>query len=133
MEGLEENRATAAAFRMFRDGELDRLIERQTEIPQKTETEVDIERQMEVDWAGAGLFRVQVNFPELTQRVGLDEMSFVVHMESAVDGLTLYIGDEPGNVDHCHGMDTTVRQRDPSQRPCRCPSRDERRCGDGGV
>jgi ribosome-binding protein aMBF1 (putative translation factor) len=46
MEGLEENRATAAAFRMFRDGELDRLIERQTEIPQKTETEVDIERQM---------------------------------------------------------------------------------------
>jgi len=46
MDGLEENRATAAAFRMFRDGELDRLIERQTEIPQKTETEVDIERQM---------------------------------------------------------------------------------------
>ena len=27
MDGLEENRATAAAFRMFRDGELDRLIE----------------------------------------------------------------------------------------------------------
>ena len=46
MEGLEENRATAAAFRMFRDGELDRLISRQRETPQKSEQEVQIEREM---------------------------------------------------------------------------------------
>jgi hypothetical protein len=46
MEGLEENRATAAAFRMFRDGELDRLIQRQREIPVKSEQEVDIEKEM---------------------------------------------------------------------------------------
>jgi len=46
MEGLEENRAVAAAFRMYRDGELDRLISRQQEIPRKSEQEVQIEREM---------------------------------------------------------------------------------------
>lgn len=46
MEGLEETRAVAAAFRMYRDGELDRLISRQQEIPQKSEQEVEIERDM---------------------------------------------------------------------------------------
>lgn len=46
MEGLEEDRATAAAFRMFREGELDMLISRQRQIPQRTEIEVEIEKDM---------------------------------------------------------------------------------------
>jgi hypothetical protein len=46
MQGLEENRATAAAFRMFRDGELDRLIEREQSIPKKDSQQVEVERMM---------------------------------------------------------------------------------------
>ncbi len=46
MQGLEEDRATAAAFRMFRDGELDRLIARQPQIPKKSDQQVEIERMM---------------------------------------------------------------------------------------
>jgi len=46
MQGLEESRATAAAFRMFRDGELDRLIERERSIPKKSSQEVEVERMM---------------------------------------------------------------------------------------
>lgn len=46
MEGLEEDRATAAAFRMFREGELDMLISRQRQIPQRTDIEVEIEKDM---------------------------------------------------------------------------------------
>ena len=46
LEGLEENRATAAAFRMFREGELDALIRRQRSIEEKTAQEVKVERMM---------------------------------------------------------------------------------------
>ncbi len=40
MQGLEEERATAAAFRMFRDGELDIKIQNMRAVPAKTEQEV---------------------------------------------------------------------------------------------
>ena len=46
MQGLAEHRATAAAFRMFREGELDGLIARQPEIPKKSDQQVEVERMM---------------------------------------------------------------------------------------
>ncbi len=63
---------------------------------------VDVERQVQVDRAGARLFGVQVDLPQLTQRVGLDEVPFVVDVEPVVDRLALQVGDESGYVDHCH-------------------------------
>ena len=46
MQGLAEHRATAAAFRMYREGELDGLIARQPKIPKKSDDQVEIERMM---------------------------------------------------------------------------------------
>ena len=40
MQGLEKERAVAAAFRMFRDGELDIMIQNMRAVPPKTEQEV---------------------------------------------------------------------------------------------
>lgn len=41
MQGLEEERAVAAAFRMWREGELDIMIANMRTTPRKTEQEVD--------------------------------------------------------------------------------------------
>ncbi len=57
---------------------------------------------MKIDRAVTGLFGVQIDFPQLAQRVGLDEMSFVMHMKSMVDGVALQLSDESGNIDDCH-------------------------------
>lgn len=46
LQGLAEHRATAAAFRMYREGELDGLIARQPFIMEKSEDQVEIERMM---------------------------------------------------------------------------------------
>lgn len=46
LQGLAEHRATAAAFRMYREGELDGLIARQPFITEKSEDQVEIERMM---------------------------------------------------------------------------------------
>ena len=63
------------------------------------DTRVDLEREVEVDRAFAPFFGVQVDLPRLAQRVRLDEMTLVVHVESVLDRVILQIGDEPGNVD----------------------------------
>ena len=57
---------------------------------------------MQVDRAVTGLFRMEIDFPELTQGVGLDEMPFVVNVEAMVDGMALHVGHEARDVDHCH-------------------------------
>ncbi len=49
---------------------------------------------------------MEVDLPQLPQRVGLDEMALVVDVESVVDRLTLHVGDETCNVDHCHAIRT---------------------------
>ena len=47
---------------------------------------------------------MKVDFPELAQRVRLDEVALVVYVETMVDGLTLHIGDKTCNVNHCHAI-----------------------------
>ena len=68
---------------------------------------VDVEREMQVDRTGAGLFRMEVDLPQLAERVRLDEMSLVVYVESVIDRLALQIGDESRYVNDCHTLDTT--------------------------
>ena len=43
---------------------------------------------------------MQVDFPQLAQRVGLDEMPFVVHVEAVVDGVAFEVGDKPCDIDN---------------------------------
>src|ERR1019366_2344055 len=47
----------------------------------------------EVERPAAPLFGVQVDFPGLAQRVRLDEMALVVHVEAVVIRMVLQIGD----------------------------------------
>ncbi len=58
---------------------------------------------MQVERAAAGLLGMEVDLPRLAQRVGLDEVALVVHVEPVVDGVILEIGDEAGDVDDGHG------------------------------
>ena len=60
---------------------------------------VDLERQVKVERAAAGVLGVQVDLPRLAQRVRLDEVALVVHVEGVVDGVVLEVGDEAGDVD----------------------------------
>jgi hypothetical protein len=48
---------------------------------------INVEGQVEVEWAPAPLLGVKVDFPHLTQGVCLDEMPLVVNMESVIDGV----------------------------------------------
>ena len=50
---------------------------------------IDVERQVQVDRAAARLLRVQVDLPQLAQRVGLDEVPLVVDVEAVIDRLAL--------------------------------------------
>ena len=65
---------------------------------------VDVERQVEVDGALAGLLGVEVDLPGLAQRVRLDEVALVVDVEAVPDGVVLQVGDEPGHVDDRHAV-----------------------------
>ena len=63
---------------------------------------INLERKVEVDWTVARLFRVEVDLPQLPKRVCLDEMAFVVHVESVIDGVALQLGDESGDINDGH-------------------------------
>ena len=63
---------------------------------------VDVEGQVQVERAAAALLGVQVDLPDLAQRVRLDEVPLVVHVEPVVDGVVLQVGDVAGDIDGCH-------------------------------
>ena len=69
---------------------------------------VYLEGQVQIEGAAAGIFRMQVDLPGLTEGVGLDEMTLVVHVKSVVDGVIFEIGDEAGDIDDRH-MDSRLR------------------------
>ena len=78
-------------------GHLEHLV-----LERQQRTRVDLERQMQVDRAVAGFLRVEIDLPQLPQRVGLDEVPFVVHMETVIDRVALQIGHETGDIDDGH-------------------------------
>ena len=57
---------------------------------------------MQVERTAARLLGVQVDLPRLAQRVRLDEVPLVVHVEPVVDGVVLQVGHEAGDVDDSH-------------------------------
>ena len=59
---------------------------------------------MQVEGAAARLLGVEVDLPGLAQRVGLDEVPLVVHVEPVIDGVVLEVGDEAGHIDDSHGL-----------------------------
>ena len=60
---------------------------------------VDLEGEVQVERTAAGVLGVEVDLPCLAQRVRLDEVALVVHVECVVDGVVLQVGDEAGDVD----------------------------------
>ena len=63
---------------------------------------VDLEREVEVDRTLAALLGMQVDLPRLAQRVALDEVPLVVHVEAVLDRVVLQVGDEARDVENCH-------------------------------
>ena len=63
---------------------------------------IDFERKVKVEGPVARRLRMQVDLPGLPQRVGLDEVALVVHVEAVIGGVVLQVGDEAGHVDDGH-------------------------------
>jgi hypothetical protein len=59
---------------------------------------------------------VQVHLPDLAQRIGLDEVPLVVHMESVVDGMILQVGDVPRDVNGSHSWGSLMGVGGPAAR-----------------
>ena len=68
---------------------------------------VDLEGQVQVQRAVAALLGMQIDLPRLSQRVGLHEMSLVVHVEPVVDGVVLELGYVSGDIDDRHSTNPT--------------------------
>jgi hypothetical protein len=69
---------------------------------------VDVEGEVQIDRTSATLLGVQVHLPNLSERIGLDEMTLVVDMEAVIDRVVLQVGDVASNVDSCHSQPRLV-------------------------
>ena len=69
---------------------------------------------MQVDRPTAALLRVEVDLPHLTQRVRLDEVALVMHMEPMVHRVILQLGHVAGHVDHCHPVTPPIAASPPA-------------------
>ena len=87
---------------------------------------VDLEGEVEVERAAAALLGVQVDLPRLAQRVRLDEVPLVVHVEPVVDHVVLQLGDESGDVDDRHSAAPFASQPGASTLRLPSPGRDRR-------
>ena len=72
---------------------------------------VDLEGEVEVERAAAAVLGVEFHLPDLAERVGLDEVALVVHVESMVDRMVLEVGHVPGHIDDCHRTTTLPVRR----------------------
>jgi len=63
---------------------------------------VDLERNVEVDRAATALLWVEVDLPELTERIGLDEMSLVVDVKTVINGVIFELGNVASDVNDRH-------------------------------
>ena len=72
---------------------------------------IDLEGQVQVDGTLAALLGVDVDLPGLAQRIALDEVPLVVHVEAVLDRVVLEVGDEARHVDHRHLIPPPGRRR----------------------
>jgi hypothetical protein len=63
---------------------------------------VDLQAEVKVERATAPLLGMKVDLPRLAQRVGLDEVSFVVHVEAVVDCVILELRHISSHIDDGH-------------------------------
>ena len=59
---------------------------------------IDVEFDVQIDRSTTSVFGVQIDFPRLAQRVRLDEVSFVVHMEPMRHSVVFQISDESSDI-----------------------------------
>ena len=71
----------------------------------KQHPRIDVEGKVQVKRSAAALLGMQVDLPDLTQGVGLDEVSLVMHVEPMVHGVVFELGYVAGDVDGCHGFE----------------------------
>jgi myo-inositol-1(or 4)-monophosphatase len=90
----EHERKREALGRIGTLGHLEHLV-----LEREQRARLDLEREVQIEWAATRLLGVQVDLPCLAQRVRLDEVTLVVDVELMVDGVVLQVGDEAGNVD----------------------------------
>src|SRR5205807_6670517 len=89
----EEQREVELVGRVLVLGQLgDDVVEREED------ARFDLEGEVEVEGPAAPLLWMQVDLPDLTQRVRLDEVALVVDVEAVVDGVVLELGDVAGDV-----------------------------------
>ena len=69
---------------------------------------VHLEREMQVERTAATLLRMQIDLPGLAQGVGLNEVPFVVDVESVVYGMVLQIGYIPRHIYDCHSTSSLI-------------------------
>ena len=72
---------------------------------------VDVEGEMQVERPAAALLGVQVDLPDLAQRVRLDEVPLVVHVKPVVHGVVLQVGHVAGDVDGSHSVTSLEQPR----------------------
>jgi myo-inositol-1(or 4)-monophosphatase len=63
---------------------------------------VHLEGQMKVEGSPAPVFGMELYLPDLAERVGLDEVTFVVHVKAMIDRMILEVRYISGYVDDCH-------------------------------
>ena len=66
---------------------------------------VNVEGEVEIEWAAAAVFGVKIDLPDLAKRIGLNEVPLIMHMEAVVHRVVLELGDIAGDVDGCHEPD----------------------------
>jgi hypothetical protein len=57
---------------------------------------------VEVERSTTPFLGVEVDLPDLPQRVRLHEVTLIVHVEPVVDGMVLELGHVAGHIDRCH-------------------------------
>ena len=86
-----------ASFGLVVVGEVDHRV-----LEAEQHARVDLHAEVEVDGAFAALLGMDVDLPRLAQRVALDEVPFVVHVEAVLDRVILEVGDEAGHIENRH-------------------------------
>jgi hypothetical protein len=57
---------------------------------------------VQVERTPAAVLGMEVDLPDLAERVGLDEVALVVHVEAVVHRMILEVGHVSGHIDDCH-------------------------------
>jgi len=66
---------------------------------------------VKIKWSTAAIFGVEINFIGLTQRVGLDKVSLIVHVEPMVGRMFFEISNISSNINGGHGFTLPAKGR----------------------